>query len=47
LDAKVTPGESYDVVVIHEEYQPVSVDKHQIPEDAEDPYELAIAMRRK
>lgn len=47
LDAKVTPGESYGIVVVHQQYQPIAQDAYQIPSDASDPYELTITMRRK
>ncbi|MBW7882974.1 MAG: trypsin-like peptidase domain-containing protein [Caldilineaceae bacterium] len=44
LDAKVTPGERYSVVVIHDDYEPVAVDFYPIPADTADPYELDVAM---
>lgn len=44
LDNTVTPGESYSVVVVHDDYEPIAADDHQIPEDATDPYELDVAM---
>lgn len=47
LDAKVTPGASYGVVVVHDDYKPVQVDGYQIPADAENPYELDVTMERR
>lgn len=44
LDARVLPGESYSVVVLHENYQPVQEDAFQIPGDASDPYVVNISM---
>ena len=44
LNNTVTPGEYYSIVVVHEDYQPVSVDDWQIPEDTADPYELEVSM---
>ncbi|HXF62711.1 MAG TPA: serine protease [Caldilineaceae bacterium] len=46
LDNTVTPGEFYSVVVVHDDYEPITVDDFQIPPDATDPYELEIAMDR-
>ena len=47
LDAKVTPGERYGLVVVHDDYKPIAVDDYQIPADATDPYELDVTMQRK
>jgi S1-C subfamily serine protease len=47
LDAQVTPGERYGVVVLHDDYKPVAVDDYEIPADATDPYELDVALERK
>lgn len=47
LSAKVTPGQSYGVVVVQDNYQSVAVDNYAIPEDASDPYELDVPMQRK
>ena len=47
LDAPVTPGERYGVVVIHDDYKPVAVDDYEIPADSTDPYELDVALERK
>ncbi|MCB0052109.1 MAG: hypothetical protein KDE24_21485, partial [Caldilinea sp.] len=47
LDAKVTPGESYGLVVVHDDYKAVAVDNYEIPADAADPYELDVTMQRK
>jgi hypothetical protein len=44
LDSKVSPGEYYSIVVVHDDYQPVSVDDWQIPADTDDPYELEVSM---
>ena len=46
LDGKVTPGEAYSVVVIHDDYQAISVDDYEIPANTGDPYELDVAMER-
>lgn len=46
LSAPVVPGEPYSVVVVHDDYEPVTVDDYQIPPDATDPYELEVAMDR-
>ena len=46
LDAKVTPGERYSIVVIHDDYKAIEADDYEIPADAEDPYELDVAMER-
>jgi hypothetical protein len=47
LDAKVMPGESYSVVVLHDDYRSITVDDFLIEPDSTDPYELEITMRRK
>jgi serine protease Do len=47
LSAKVTPGEAYSIVVLHDEYKPVAGDAFRIPADAVDPYELDIEMEKK
>ena len=47
LDAKVTPGERYSVVVVHDSYKPVQVDGYQIPADSSDPYDLEVKMERR
>jgi serine protease Do len=47
LDAPVMPGQSYSVVVVHDDYQPIVADGYQIPVDATDPYELEVTMQRK
>ena len=47
LNAKVTPGQRYSVVVAQANYQPISVDDYEIPADASDPYELDVPMERK
>ncbi len=44
LSNTVIPGEYYSVVVVHDDYQPVSVDDWQIPADTPDPYELEVTM---
>jgi hypothetical protein len=47
LSAKVQPGESYSVVVLHDRYEPVSEDGFAIPPDADDPYVLDVTMVRR
>ncbi|MBE2240345.1 MAG: trypsin-like peptidase domain-containing protein [Caldilineaceae bacterium] len=47
LDAKVAPGQSYAIVVVHDDYQPIAADAYMIPADASDPYELDMTMQRK
>lgn len=47
LDGKVTAGESYSVVVMHDNFQPVTADDYQIPADASDPYIVDVTMERK
>jgi hypothetical protein len=47
LDAKVTPGDRYSVVVAHERYAPASEEDYLIPADASDSYELDVALERK
>jgi hypothetical protein len=47
LSSKVTPGESYSVVVVHDDYQAVSADGYEIPADTDDPYQLAVTMDHK
>ncbi len=44
LSNTVIPGESYSVVAIHDDYQPVAVDDWEIPVDTADPYELDVSM---
>lgn len=46
LNARVTPGASHALVVVHEEYQPLIVDAYTFPADAGDPYQLDVALRR-
>ena len=46
LDAKLVPGESYGVVVIHDDYQPLQQDAFEIPRDASDPYELDVPLQK-
>lgn len=46
LDTKVVPGESYSVVVVHDDYEAVQVDRYEIPKDTSDPYELDVTMAR-
>ncbi len=47
LDAKVTPGQKYGVVVVNDNYKAVTVDDYQIPPDANDPYDLEVTMQHK
>lgn len=47
LEAKVAPGATYAIVVVHDEYQPIVSDAYTIPADASDPYELNMTMQRK
>jgi S1-C subfamily serine protease len=46
LDAKLLRGESYSVVVVHDDYQPLQVEGFEIPEDATDPYELDVPLEK-
>jgi S1-C subfamily serine protease len=46
LDAKVTPGAAYSLVVVHDDYQPIIVDDYTIPVDAGDPYQLDLTMQQ-
>jgi S1-C subfamily serine protease len=46
LDATVVPGEYYSVVVVHDDYEPITVDDYQIPPDTPNPYELEVTMDR-
>lgn len=47
LDAKVTPGESYSIVVVHDNYAPLQADAYQIPPDAANPYLLDVSLERR
>lgn len=47
LDAKVAPGQSYAIVVVHDDYEAIVADGYTIPADAGDPYELDMTMQRK
>jgi len=44
LSSTVVPGQSYAVVVVHDDYQPIGVDDWLIPTDTEDPYVLEVTM---
>lgn len=44
LSARVVPGEFYSIVVVHDDYYPITVDNFQIPADAQDPHELTASM---
>ncbi len=46
LDGKLAPGESYSVVVVHDNYQSLQVDGFEIPADASDPYELDVPLEK-
>lgn len=46
LDATVTPGTTYSIVVVHDDYQPIIADNYTIPADAADPYQLDVTMQR-
>jgi hypothetical protein len=46
LDAKLVPGETYAVVVVHDDFQPLQVDDFEIPADASDPYELDVPLEK-
>jgi hypothetical protein len=46
LDTTVVPGEFYGVVVVHDDYEPIAVDDHEIPPDTADPYELEVTLER-
>jgi hypothetical protein len=47
LNGKVTPGQRYSVVVVHEEYNMIKEDNFAIPVAATEPYVLEIALSRK
>lgn len=47
LDAKVVPGESYGIAVLHDDYRAITVDDYLIEPDSTDPYELEITMKRR
>ena len=47
LNAKVTPGERYGLVVVHDEYKPIAIDAYEVPASATDPYELDVTMQRR
>lgn len=47
LDAKVTPGTTYSVVVYKEGYKLVEADDFEIPVDATNPYEVTVTMERR
>jgi Trypsin-like peptidase domain len=47
LNGKVTPGQQYSVVVVHEEYTTIKEDGFEIPADSTEPYELEISLNRK
>lgn len=44
LDNTVIPGESYSIVIVHDDYQPITADDYEIPSDSTDPYELDVTM---
>lgn len=44
LSTRVVPGEYYSVVVVHDNYFPITVDNFQIPADATDPHEITATM---
>jgi S1-C subfamily serine protease len=44
LSSTVVPGESYSIVVVHDDYQPIAADDWEIPADTGDPYELDVTM---
>lgn len=46
LDNTVVPGESYSIVAVHDDYEPVAADDFQIPPNATDPFELEVTMDR-
>ena len=46
LSNTVTPGETYPVVVVADNYRPIAEDGYTIPEDATSPYELDVSMVR-
>ncbi len=47
LDKRVETGQSYAVIVVHEEYLPVREDYFQPPLDASDPFVLDVPMARR
>ena len=47
LDTTAVPGETYAIAVVHDDYQPITVDGFQIPQDSDDPFELDITMQHK
>ena len=47
LDAKLTPGTAYGVVVYKEGYKVVQADDFEIPIDATNPYEVTVTMERR
>lgn len=46
MDAPVTPGETYALVVVQDDYEFIAEDGYEIPVDAADPYEIQLTMKR-
>jgi hypothetical protein len=47
LDTRVETGQSYAVIVVHDDYLPVREDAFQAPPDAADPFVLDVPMERR
>lgn len=47
LDKRVESGQTYAVVAVHDDYQPVREDRFQIPLDAADPYVVNVPMEKR
>jgi S1-C subfamily serine protease len=47
LDARVSRGQQYAIVVVHDQYELVAEDNFTIPIDAPDPYVLDVTMEQK
>ena len=45
LDGRLVPGTTYAIVVIHDSYQPLTVDSYTVPATAGDPYSLNLALQ--
>lgn len=47
LDQRVQPGETYGVVVVHEDFQSLREESYQVPGDASDPFVLDVPLERR
>ncbi len=47
LDKRIETGQSYAVIVVHDEHLPVREDHFQVPPDAADPFVLDVPMERR